>query len=476
MCVLAQVAALSANAATGDDTPPASTTAAAPSADSQSAAPSVSEVVVTARKVTENIVNAPVAITALTGRQLAARGISDYESLEAFTPGFTSIDANVNRNDRGFYSFVVRGMFPNDPESDRQGVSIFLDGTPIAGGAIAGLTDIDRVEVVNGPQSAYFGRSTFAGAVNFVTTVPNSTPGAMIDATIGQWNTEDIKASVQGPLIPDILSGRASVRYYNFGGQYQDYGYPGIELGARNTISGSVDLHFTPTNNFHANAYFTDWQDHDGPSAQGLLVNYNCNPGGGTPWFCGGYSSVPLNTITANPGTQARLDTVDANDPVFPSGAMHREGLDRSAAQGVFSAEYDFANGFALNANAGVGFNDWQTITDVINQYGGAPNVLAYVPEKEYSELREIRLTSPQDQKFKYTFGFNYVTEGLDFDTFIDVDVPTTPPGGLVITASPPETIDSNTYGLLAPRRMISQIIGRLMRSSGPSSIRLLTI
>jgi iron complex outermembrane receptor protein len=416
--------------------------AAAPAATAASAqgSPEVGEVVVTARKVRENILKTPLAVTALSSQELSKRGITGYQGLEDFTPGFRMENSTVSRNDRGLYTFVIRGMYPADDESDRQSVSIFLDGTPIAGGAVAGLTDVDQIEVVNGPQSAYFGRSTFAGAVNFITKTPSSKPTATIDASFGQWQSVDVKASVEGPLIPDILSARASFREYNYGGQYPDYGYGG-RLGQRSTQSGALDLNFTPTNNFHANAYVTVWRDRDGPAAQGILTNANCNAGGTISYFCGGYSSVPAYTITQNPYTQAMHNQVSANDPIYTSGRFNQNGLDRQAVQSVLTGEYDLPDGFVLSANAGLGFNNFQLNFDPVNQFPSLKTTLAYVPQKEYSDSAEIRLTSPQTGRLKYLVGFNYATDGLSYDTSVDV-------GPIAIVVSPPVSIVSHTYGI----------------------------
>ena len=121
---------------------------------------------------------------------------------------------------------------------------------------------------------------------------------------------------------------------YEFGGQYKDYGFGG-DLGSRSTQSGAVDLRFTPTQNFHANAYFTIWTDHDGPSAQGLLTDANCNAGGVTPYFCGPIKSTPLNTITANHADSTVLNAISDNRSDRPeqSAAPARPGPARRAGR-----------------------------------------------------------------------------------------------------------------------------------------------
>ena len=106
------------------------------------------------------------------------------------------------------------------------------------------------------------------------------------------------------------------------------------------------------------------------------------------------------------------------------------------------SGEYDLPGGFVLSANGGYSYNNWQLITDVINQYPSPLAIWAYVPERLESTSGEIRLSSPQDSPFKYRVGFNYASDNLSFDTNIDIN------STLVLNVAPPEDIDSHTYGI----------------------------
>ncbi|HLU92119.1 MAG TPA: TonB-dependent receptor plug domain-containing protein, partial [Pedomonas sp.] len=140
----------------------------APEAASSGGNFSVGEIIVTARKRGESLVDVPVAITAMTGDALASRGVQGLNELNSFVPGLRYQNSAANRNDRSFTTITMRGMYPGD-SPNRQAVTIFVDGVAIPGGSTSGLTDIERVEVVKGPQSANFGRATFGGAINFIT-------------------------------------------------------------------------------------------------------------------------------------------------------------------------------------------------------------------------------------------------------------------------------------------------------------------
>ena len=133
----------------------------------------IEEVVVTARKREENLLEVPVSITAITAADIDAKGITEFVDLVDFTPGFFFAEHSVGRGDRSNRLLVIRGMRIETEDDHVQPAMVFVDGAPMMGSVISGLEDAERVEVVKGPQSAYFGRATFSGAVNFVTKTPS---------------------------------------------------------------------------------------------------------------------------------------------------------------------------------------------------------------------------------------------------------------------------------------------------------------
>ncbi len=130
------------------------------------AAPALQEIVVTARKSTEKLLTVPVAITAFTAKDIEAAGIRDLRDVAALTPGLV-FDTLI-----GEYLAIptIRGLTQNDLFGDVNNVEIFLDGINVSGrsGLNFNLLDVERIEVVKGPQSALYGRNSFAGAINFV--------------------------------------------------------------------------------------------------------------------------------------------------------------------------------------------------------------------------------------------------------------------------------------------------------------------
>ena len=120
------------------------------------------ELVVTARKREENILDVPLSITALTSENIEAKGIGEFKDIISFTPGFHFAEHSVGRADRSNRILVIRGMHISQENDHQQAATVFVDGAPMHGSVIAGLEDAERIEVVRGPQSAYFGRATLA--------------------------------------------------------------------------------------------------------------------------------------------------------------------------------------------------------------------------------------------------------------------------------------------------------------------------
>ncbi|WP_049973751.1 TonB-dependent receptor [Azospirillum sp. B4] len=275
-------------------TPPAPQAAAADTAG----ADELTEIVVTARKTGEDILKTPVAVSALTAEDIAARGIVSVQDISAFTPGMKVVNSSAGRNDRSFQQVIIRGFTPSNALS--QTTSIFLDGVPVSSAtAISNVTDPERVEVLKGPQSAYFGRQTFAGAVNVITRDPNTDDwGGSISGMLGTRNNRDFQAELSGPIVSDKLGIRVEAREFAKDGSYTNAGVPGQTLGDQETRSGSVALKFTPSEHFTAKFYGMITADDDGPSAQGLISAYTITGASGNV-VVPSQSNCTLNGVTA---------------------------------------------------------------------------------------------------------------------------------------------------------------------------------
>ena len=145
---------------------------------------SLEEIVVTARKREENIYEVPVSVSAFSQDQLERAGIGDFHELSKLVPGldFHGVTATAGRVNP---QIRFRGMNQQIITPSTQVGALFWDGSYIAaGGGFLPITDVERVEVIKGPQTAYFGRNTFSGAVNYIPRLPGDEWGSGRDAPV----------------------------------------------------------------------------------------------------------------------------------------------------------------------------------------------------------------------------------------------------------------------------------------------------
>lgn len=169
------------------------------------------EIVVTATRVETRLSKTPVAVTAITGKQLAESGITSTIGIADQAPNL-----QINRSNGGL-QITIRGVSSNDTqEKGDPSTAFLLDGIYIARSQAqeAGLFDIARVEVLRGPQGTLYGRNTTAGVINVISNKPTGETHAAVNATIGNFGTKQFDAMVNVPLA-DTLWFRAAAQYDN---------------------------------------------------------------------------------------------------------------------------------------------------------------------------------------------------------------------------------------------------------------------
>ncbi|KTE20327.1 MULTISPECIES: TonB-dependent receptor [unclassified Sphingopyxis] len=173
--------------------------AAAEAADTADAADSRdTEIVVTAQKRAQSLQDVPIAITALDEKQLEMRGIRTIEDLQYSTPGLT-MSANTLNNSR----LILRGVGAENPViGGDPGVSLNMDGHYLQAGSFLtrDLFDIERIEVLRGPQGTLYGRNAVGGAVNIITKKPSGVFEGSVSLTLGNYDKRLFQAAVGGPI------------------------------------------------------------------------------------------------------------------------------------------------------------------------------------------------------------------------------------------------------------------------------------
>jgi outer membrane receptor protein involved in Fe transport len=199
------------------------------------------EIIVTGRKREELLRDVPVAITTFSQDYLVESGITNLQKLYEATPGLTFDTAHGDRNSS---QPAIRGIQSNRVLSTLQKVSSFVDGIPMSG-QVASLTfaGIDQVEVYRGPQSAAFGRATFAGAINYTTSDATEEFEGQIQARTSNLDDNELGISISGPL-GDKLGYRLTFIADEFTGPDEWTANNGAKMGTEETKTFIAKLNF----------------------------------------------------------------------------------------------------------------------------------------------------------------------------------------------------------------------------------------
>jgi len=205
------------------------------------------EIVVTARKREENIQETPLSISAFTSGMIEAAGIRDMADIAKATPGF-SLDDEFGRVSG--VRPVIRGQ---STILGASGVSTFVDGILLNGSILDyDLTDVERIEVVKGPQSALYGRNTYSGAINIITKAPSDEFSGDIKAEAGSFGRFELGGTMRGP-VSETVSASLHGRYFKRGGPF-DNTYDNTEVGQQESGAVSLALFYNPTDRLDVRA------------------------------------------------------------------------------------------------------------------------------------------------------------------------------------------------------------------------------
>ncbi len=361
-------------------------------------------IIVTARKREETLLDVPIAVNAFSSAAIEDRMVQDVSDLADFTPGFQIQESFGRNGDRP----VMRGA-SNILFADGK-VGIFLDGAPFFGDfSSLDLANIERVEVIKGPQSAVFGRGTLSGAINVILKRPSDVLEGRISGTIGNFDRRELSASLSGPIV-DGIGFQAGVKFFDVEGQWKNNAVPGERLGDQNTKQYTAGLYLDPTDDISASIRWLHQDDDDGHFAIGLQPASANNCFTTTrPYFCGVVQ--PMDNFAIN------------------TDRLLRPGLARNADRFIGDIAWDIA-GSGYEASFQAGYSD---ITEVIGadqtyddrSFFFLPAALCGMPPffalpnqdcaksafeattgtRRKTQTYEARITSPGEDRFRWRVG-----------------------------------------------------------------------
>jgi iron complex outermembrane receptor protein len=303
-------------------------------ADAQTTAPAASdnalgEIIVTARFREENVQNVPITVTALGGEALEERGITDMIGLSSVIPNLQIRNTNAGPNQS---DIRLRGV----PD-----VAVYVDGIAHSNtaGQLMDVVDVDRIEVLNGPQGTLFGKNAIGGAIQYVTTRPSDKFAAGSKITFGSYGQVDASGTLNIPW-SDVFYTKITGASLQHNGYVRDIGNNGYDGADRYTV-GRLDTLFKPDDKFNARFIF---------AYTGETANQPPNVSTQNDLVCKG-DPIPPEYTGKIPGPLCVLNTIGLKvNPNLDFGAQKLWEADSPASDG--NEGYDYKSyDFTLDLN-----------------------------------------------------------------------------------------------------------------------------
>ena len=447
------------------------------------------EVTVTARKREERLLDVPLSISAFTAKDIEEKGFKNLEDVTRAAPGVQYSQQGGQIPGRFTSAIRFRGMNVNSDSPSLQLGALFVDGIYSLGGTQSiPYDDVERIEVVKGPQSATYGRSTFGGAINYITRTPSlSKYSGSLNVTAAKFSENDISAAFEGPIVEDKLSFRIGGRYYNRGKLFTASDGGGLGEESSKSIQGT--LFFNPVDALKIKLRGFYDVDDDGPSTGGIVQgirNDSCtgktiqtqdpkvpvaNP---MLYVCGAVPTISqaisatggsvIDTPTSLRPAQAGLiglpnylidNLVNRPYPTAVSSAPRIDhiGLIRNVFRASISADYELPAEYTLTLQGG--YNRLRA--SWIRDFGLTP--LGYWWSRDPTDSKdksyEIRLSSPQKQRFTWLAGANYYEQDfIQSGSGGDAVNICWPKAGAPVRAAGAPCVAANTTGILFPNTL----------------------
>ncbi|QLC26048.1 TonB-dependent receptor [Parasphingopyxis algicola] len=259
-------------------------------------------IIVMARRREEALQNAPVSVAVATAETIEQLNLQDLTDIANTTAGLT-FDNEFGRDSN---RPVIRGQANILGDS---GVATFIDGIYITGSiSDYNVDDIERLEVVKGPQSALYGRNTYSGAINIITRSPSDEFGGRMSLDASEDDRYEITGYIEGGLAEGLTAG-AQVRYYDFGGEHENPN-TGVTFGQEESLAFSGVIAYEPVGSpvrVRLRGYYSEVDDGQAAlfsipaTANNCIFDNGALYGGGGRYFCGTLQPQP---ITADPSIQ----------------------------------------------------------------------------------------------------------------------------------------------------------------------------
>ena len=395
----------------------------------------IEDIVVTARKQSESVQSVPVAITAVSAEQMIDRSVRDITDIAASTPSFFT---QMSSADPSALLVSMRGQSATDTLLTLDSpVGVYVDGVylPRAIGLRAAMVDIERVEVLRGPQGTLFGKNTTGGAVSITTRQADVREvGGFVSMVLGEHGKMEATGALNVPLVRDVLAVRVMGQYSGLGG----YGKNGLgdSLGGEITKTGRINVAFTPGDRLKINLS-GDYQKIKGDGIITRLAWLNpLSPEAGSTL------SAPNNLLLS---TMRQLGWAETPENRARAYALLQESL---IGNGKFhdspsrTAQSNDYEGYGVSGTIAYDLSDYMTVKsitanrwanrDSVVDFDGTPILLWEPAYKTRSKAfsQELQLLSDPAERFSWILGGYYSKEtGTELSESVSIPLvsPTNP-------------------------------------------------
>lgn len=293
-------------------------------AQTQEEAAAVGDVIVTARRRDEALKDVPISLSALGAERLEETGATDITALQQQTPNAT---VQVARGSNSTLISFIRGIGQQDPLwGFEPGVGLYVDDVYVARpqGAVLDIYDIERIEVLRGPQGSLYGRNTVGGAIKYVTSRLSQAPELTLRGAYGSYNQIDLLASGSLPLADNFRVGGAIASYQRDG--YGENLNTGAEHYNKDVLAGRLSAEWEPREEMSIRLAYDRVEDDSNPR-HGHREVAGVGPGAGVPdSVYDTYAGVGDENSVMNQGFSATVQIDMSDHWTFKSITAWREG------------------------------------------------------------------------------------------------------------------------------------------------------
>ena len=356
-----------------------------------------SEIIVTAQKRSERLNDVPLSIAAATGEQLVKAGVAEPSDLQKIVPGFT-----YQTGAYGAPIFTIRGIgFYEDSLAVAPTVSVYVDQVPLSYSRMTSgtLLDLERVEVLKGPEGTLFGQNSTGGAINYIAAKPTEDYHAGVTLGYGRFSSFSADGFVSGPLT-DNLKARVAVRTEQYG-DWQKSQTRNDTNGSRDFLVGRILLDWDPTPWLKLELNVNGWRDNSDTQAAQFVSYSPNNPAG--------YKDLePLLLAYKRAPRDSRIADFD------PATSLERRD---DFFQASLRADVDLGGSVSLASITSYA----ELNVDSPNDTDGVPynNFLLTIIGRIKSFSQELRLAGTADgNRLKWMIGGNYSSDVSSEDQY----------------------------------------------------------